>query len=44
MITIGSIVYLKGGSQKMMILKRGSILEQENQKIMFDYVACKYPF
>ncbi|UEX90905.1 DUF4176 domain-containing protein [Staphylococcus ratti] len=43
MITIGSIIYLKGGSQKMMILNRGPILEQENKKVMFDYAACKYP-
>ncbi|AMG62143.1 DUF4176 domain-containing protein [Staphylococcus lugdunensis] len=43
MITIGSIVYLKGGSQKMMILNRGPIIEQDDKKVMFDYSACKYP-
>ena len=32
MITIGSIVYLKGGSQKMMILNRGPIIEQDDKK------------
>ncbi|HCW9511427.1 TPA: DUF4176 domain-containing protein [Staphylococcus aureus] len=43
METIGSIIYLKEGSQKLMIIKRGPIVEIENQKYMFDYSACKYP-
>ena len=43
METIGSIIYLKEGSQKLMIINRGSIVEIENQKYMFDYSACKYP-
>ena len=41
METIGSIIYLKEGSQKLMIIK--PIVEIENQKYMFDYSACKYP-
>ena len=43
METIGSIIYLKEGSQKLMIINRGPIVEIENQKYMFDYSACKYP-
>ncbi|HIA6772107.1 TPA: DUF4176 domain-containing protein [Staphylococcus aureus] len=43
METIGSIIYLKEGSQKLMIINRGLIVEIENQKYMFDYSACKYP-
>ncbi|MCG2076203.1 DUF4176 domain-containing protein [Staphylococcus epidermidis] len=43
METIGSIIYLKEGSQKLMIINRGPIIEIEGQKYMFDYSACKYP-
>ncbi|WP_256083930.1 DUF4176 domain-containing protein, partial [Staphylococcus aureus] len=43
METIGSIIYLKEGAQKLMIINRGPIVEIENQKYMFDYSACKYP-
>lgn len=42
METIGSIIYLKEGSQKLMIINRGPIVEIESQKYMFDYSACKY--
>mgnify|MGYP002653373424 FL=1 len=43
METIGSIIYLKEGSQKLMIINRGPIVEIEGQKYLFDYSACKYP-
>ncbi|MBI5972105.1 DUF4176 domain-containing protein [Staphylococcus caledonicus] len=43
METIGSIIYLKDGSQKLMIINRGPIVEIDNQQYMFDYSACKYP-
>ena len=43
METIGSIVYLKEGSQKLMIINRGPIVEIEGQKYLFDYSACNYP-
>ncbi|VDZ36535.1 Putative EsaC protein analog (Listeria type 3) [Staphylococcus aureus] len=33
METIGSIIYLKEGSQKLMIINRGPIVEIENQSI-----------
>ncbi len=35
METIGSIIYLKEGSQKLMIINRGPIVEIENQKYIF---------
>lgn len=43
MLSIGSIVYLKEGSQKLMILNRGPIVMMDEQKTMFDYSACRYP-
>lgn len=43
METIGSIIYLKEGSQKLMIINRGPIVEIEGKKYLFDYSACKYP-
>ncbi|MCD8853863.1 DUF4176 domain-containing protein [Staphylococcus epidermidis] len=43
METIGSIIYLKEGFQKLMIINRGPIVEIEGQKYLFDYSACKYP-
>lgn len=43
MQTIGSIVYLKGGGQKMMILNRGAIVDLGEGPVYFDYSACAYP-
>ena len=43
MLPIGSIVFLKEGSQKLMILNRGPIIMMDEQKTMFDYSACRYP-
>ncbi len=50
---IGSIVYLKEGTSKNMILNRGPIIEMEmiygrkqvqaEKKVTWDYVACTYP-
>ncbi|ASE36980.1 DUF4176 domain-containing protein [Staphylococcus pettenkoferi] len=40
---IGSIIYLKEGSQKLMFINRGPIVEMDNQRYIFDYSACKYP-
>ncbi|WP_257643778.1 DUF4176 domain-containing protein [Staphylococcus haemolyticus] len=37
------MIYIKEGSQKLMIINRGAIVEIEGQKYMFDYSACKYP-
>lgn len=43
METIGSIIYLKEGSQKLMIINRGPIVDIDNKKYIFDYSACNYP-
>jgi hypothetical protein len=43
MLPIGSIVYLKEGSSKLMILNRGPIIELDGEQKMFDYSACVYP-
>ncbi|WP_088816365.1 MULTISPECIES: DUF4176 domain-containing protein [Listeria] len=43
MLPIGSIVYLKDGMQKMMILNRGPIVVIEKEQCYFDYSACEYP-
>lgn len=40
MLEIGSIVYLKKGSRKVMILNRGPIVKE---KVYFDYTGCVYP-
>jgi len=42
-LPIGSIVYLKGGNQKMMILNRGPQAEIEGILTLFDYSASPYP-
>ena len=40
---IGTIVYLKEGSQKLMILNRGVTIEQNGENVLFDYSAAFYP-
>jgi hypothetical protein len=39
MLPIGSIVYLKQGTSKLMILNRGPIIEVEGEQTWFDYSA-----
>ncbi len=46
MLSIGSIVYLKEGTDKIMILNRAPILpseESEDEGIWYDYSGCFYP-
>ncbi len=43
MLPIGSIVYLSEGNQKMMVLNRGAIVEQNGEKVIFDYTGALYP-
>lgn len=46
MLPIGSIVYLKEGTSKIMILNRGPIIPPEGngeKGTMFDYSGCLYP-
>ena len=42
-LPIGTIVYLSGGNQKVMILNRGAIIEQEGQDVLFDYTGALFP-
>ncbi|WP_269409908.1 DUF4176 domain-containing protein [Lentibacillus daqui] len=45
MLPIGSIVYLKEGTSKLMILNRGPILPsgETEEGIWYDYSGCFYP-
>ena len=43
LLPMGSMVYLKGGNQKVMILNRGPQVKIEGQMKMFDYSAAPYP-
>lgn len=43
MLPIGSIVYLKEGTKKVMILNRGPLIENNNMMTIFDYSGCIYP-
>lgn len=42
-LPIGTIVYLKEGTKKLMILNRGSIIENNGEEVLFDYSAALYP-
>lgn len=43
MLPIGSIIYLKEGSQKIMILNRGPVVNEKDRNALYDYSGCKYP-
>lgn len=43
MLPIGSIVFLKEGTRKLMILNRGPVIKNDNEEMIFDYSACFYP-
>ncbi|MBC1504089.1 DUF4176 domain-containing protein [Listeria booriae] len=43
MLTIGSVVYLKEGSKKIMILNRGPLIVIDGETKIFDYSGCVYP-
>lgn len=43
MKTLGTIVYLKEGTSKVMIINRGPIVEKEGISFLYDYVGCVYP-
>lgn len=42
-LPIGSIVYLSGGNQKVVILNRGAIVSQDENVVLFDYTGSEYP-
>lgn len=43
MLPIGSVIYLKEGSKKIMILNRGPLVVIDEKTQMFDYSGCIYP-
>lgn len=43
MLPIGSVVYLAGGNQKIMIINKGPIVEQNGRDVFFDYTGVLYP-
>ena len=43
-LPIGSVVRLKQGTQKVMIINRGALFNHEGTVGYFDYSACIYPF
>ena len=42
-LPIGTIVYLKEGTQKLMIINRGVTLILDKENVLFDYSAVLYP-
>lgn len=40
MLSLGTIVYLKEGRQKIMIINRGPIVEKSDSQFLFDYAGC----
>ncbi len=43
LLPLGSIVYLKEGTVKTMIINRAIIVEINGQERMFEYEGCLYP-
>ena len=41
-LPIATIVNLKDGSQKLMILNRGVTIEQNAESVLFDYIVAFY--
>lgn len=42
-LPLGSVVTLKGGVQKIIIIGRGMNVEDEGESYFYDYVAVPYP-
>lgn len=42
-LPIGTIVYLEGGTEKIMILNRAALSQQDNSEVLFDYSGAIYP-
>jgi hypothetical protein len=43
MLPIGTIVYLKEGTSKIMILNRCPIIKSNDENVLFDYSGAIYP-
>lgn len=42
-LPLGSVVKIRGGIKKFMVISRGMILNIENEKKLVDYGACIFP-
>lgn len=42
-LSLGSIVHLKGGMQKILIISRALKVKKENEEFFFDYGGVPYP-
>ena len=42
-LPLGSVVKVRGGVQKFMIITRGVVLEVDNRKALVDYGGCIFP-
>jgi hypothetical protein len=42
-LPIGTIVYLREGTEKVMILNRGAVLDKDGTTFLFDYSGSLYP-
>lgn len=42
-LPLGSVVYLEGGSRKVMIISRGLIVKNGDGLVFFDYSGVPYP-
>lgn len=43
LLPLGTVVYLVGGNQKMFIVGRGTLVEQDDHEVRFDYTGVRYP-
>ena len=43
LLPLGSIVYLADGNQKLVIIGRGMIIEQDGADVVFDYTGSVFP-
>lgn len=42
-LPLGSVVYLKEGNKKLIIISRGLVMKRDNGHIFFDYGGVPYP-
>lgn len=42
-LALGSIVVLKGGTDKIMIISRAMVVKLDNKKGYIEYGGCRYP-
>lgn len=43
LLPLGTVVYLVSGNQKMFIVGRGTLVEQDDHEVRFDYTGVRYP-